>query len=240
MAKKSKSVLKIIAGIIIFITLPSLLFFGFLYFKYHEERPTGIEGPQADALAKKMLDALNYNAYKNTNYIEWNFRNRRHYEWNKTKQTCTVSWKENKVVLNLNDYSKSEVYIHRFKSKNAIADEVLKKAIKYYENDSFWVVAPYKIFDKGTKRAIVKTADNKEALLITYTSGGSTPGDSYLWYLDDNGKPTHFKMWVDISPIGGLEASWSHWTTTQSQAQLPTFHKLLFFGLEITDIKGIQ
>jgi hypothetical protein len=27
--------------------------------------------------------------------------------------------------------------------------------------------------------------DEKEALMVTYTSGGSTPGDSYVWILDE-------------------------------------------------------
>ena len=99
-------------------------------------------------------------------------------------------------------------------------------------------MAPYKIFDKGTERSIATLKNGKEALLVTYNSGGTTPGDSYLWHLDPTGKPISFQMWVDILPIGGLEASWDDWTTTESGAQLPTFHKLLILGLEITDIIG--
>ena len=105
-------------------------------------------------------------------------------------------------------------------------------------NDSFCLVAPYKVFDKGTERRLVKSKNNKEALLVTYTSGGSTPGDSYLWHLDDNGKPASFQMWVDILPIDGLEATWTDWTKTKSGAQLPTFHKLMVLGLELNHIKG--
>ncbi|MFL1012734.1 hypothetical protein [Flavisericum labens] len=237
---KSKKTLKIIAGVVIFFTLPSLLFFGFMYIKYNEDLPIGIEGPKADALAHKMLDALDYNAYENTNYIEWTFKKRRHYQWDKTKQTCVVFWKENKVVLNLSDYTKSEVYIHNFRSENDMVEDLIEKAIGYFENDSFWLVAPYKVFDKGTKRQLIKTETNKDALLVTYTSGGSTPGDSYLWHLEDNGKPIRFQMWVNILPIGGLEATWSDWTTTESGALLPIFHKFLFFGLELTGVKGTK
>jgi hypothetical protein len=47
-------------------------------------------------------------------------------------------------------------------------------------------------------------------------------------------------MWVDILPINGLEATWENWIVTESGAQLPTFHKLVFLGLELTDIKGIH
>jgi len=72
---------------------------------------------------------------------------------------------------------------------------------------------------------------------VTYNSGGSTPGDSYLWHFDDTGKPTHFQMWVSILPIKGLEASWNDWTTTETGAMLPTFHKMLVLGIELENIK---
>jgi hypothetical protein len=47
-------------------------------------------------------------------------------------------------------------------------------------------------------------------------------------------------MWVGILPIGGLEATWENWITTESGAQLPTAHKLLFLGLEMGDVKGLR
>ncbi len=234
---KLKKILKIIAGVIIFITLPSLLFFGFVYFKYNEDLPIGNQTEKADILAHKMLIALNADAYKATNTIEWTFRRKHHYKWDKKNNICEVNWKEYKVDLNLNDPSKSLTYIHNFRIHNEKSVALIKTATDYFNNDSFWLVAPYKVFDKGTTRSIVKH-NNKDALLVTYTSGGTTPGDSYLWILDENYKPTKFKMWVKILPIGGLEASWSDWKTTQSGAQLPTHHKLLFFGLNMGDVIG--
>lgn len=101
-------------------------------------------------------------------------------------------------------------------------------------------MAPYKVFDSGVERRLVKTEENKDALLVTYTSGGSTPGDSYLWHLDDTGKPKSYQMWTQILPIEGLEATWENWTTTESGAQLPTFHKLLVLGLELDGVKGLS
>ena len=130
--------------------------------------------------------------------------------------------------------------MHNFKVDGDQADELIEDATSYFNNDSFWLVAPYKVFDSGVERSIVKTENGEDALLVTYTSGGTTPGDSYLWFLDKNNKPTKFKMWVDILPIGGLEASWNNWTTTESGAQLPTFHKLLFLGITLEDVIGTE
>ncbi|MFH4968358.1 hypothetical protein V8G61_09155 [Gaetbulibacter sp. M240] len=232
-----KKTLKIIGGIVIFLTLPSLLLFGFLYFKYDEELPQGISGEQADILAENMLTALDYKAFEDTVIIEWTFKNRRHYKWNKEKNTCAVEWQDYKVVLDLKDHDKSKAFVHGFTLDSDLAKEYIAKALKYYNNDSFWLVAPYKVFDPGTKRQKIDLTSDKTGLLVTYTSGGTTPGDSYLWILDKDFKPTAFKMWVSIIPIDGLEASWSDWTTTQTGAQLPTFHKFLIFGIENTDIK---
>jgi len=235
---KIKKTLKIIAGVIAFLTIPSLLFFGVLHLKYNEDLPTGVQGKQADALAYKMLSALDYEAFKETNYLEWTFKRRRHYKWQKNENSCDVYWKEFKVDLDLNDYSKSKAYVHSFKVDGDQADKLTNKAVKYFNNDSFWLVAPYKVFDNGVERSLVTLENGEQSLLVTYTSGGSTPGDSYLWILDKNGKPNSFKMWTSLLPINGLEASWNDWTTTESGAQLPTFHKLLFMGLELNDVKG--
>lgn len=237
---KIKKILKIIAGIVIFLTLPSLLFFGFIYYKYNEDLPVGISGEQANALAHKMLLALDHNAYEETNYLEWTFKRRHHYKWQKDEKKCVVQFEDYKVNLDLSDYSKSKVYVHSFEIQGGKQKEILQKAIDYFNNDSFWLVAPYKVFDEGVTRSLVKQPNGEHALLVTYTSGGSTPGDSYLWLLEDSGKPKAFKMWTSILPIQGVEASWSDWATTESGAQLPTYHKLLFLGLEMGDVKGTK
>ena len=234
---KPKKILKIIGGVIIFFTLPSLLFFAFMYFKYNEDLPTGEQGQAADELATRMLNTLHHDAYEATDYIEFTFKKRHHFKWSKSKNTCEVYWKNIKVNLDLVDQSLSEVYISEEKHIGDEKEEYIQKAVDLFNNDTFWLVAPYKVFDSGVERRLIKTKDNKDALLVTYTNGGSTPGDSYLWHFNAAGKPKSYQMWVDILPIDGLEASWSDWTTTDTGAQLPTFHKLLAFGLEIEDIK---
>ena len=237
---KYKKILKITVVVIVFITLPSLLFFGYLFFKYDEGLPHGDQGVEAEILAVKMLDALNYEAYKKTNYIEWTFKNRHHYKWEKDKNICTVYWKDFKVILHLNAIEQSKVYVHSFTVKGDIEKELLKKAVDYFNNDSFWLVAPYKLYDKGTERRLITLENGDDALLVTYTSGGSTPGDSYLWKLNNNGNPISFKMWVSSLPLKGIEATWNDWITTKSGAQLPNFHKILFLGLEMGEVKGTE
>jgi len=242
MAKKSKrkKVFKIIGGLIVFFTLPTLLLFGFMYLKYDEDLPTGKQGPEADKLATKMLEALNEEAYLNTDYLEWTFKDRHHYKWYKSDNICEVYWDDFTVILDFNNTSNSKVFVVKQEYKGVEKQDYIIKAENYFNNDSFWLVAPYKVFDASAERRLVTTEDNEKALLVTYTSGGSTPGDSYLWHLDTEGKPRSYQMWVDILPINGLEATWENWVTTESGAKLPTFHKLLFLGLEMGDVKGLN
>jgi len=216
-------------GVVIFLTLPSLLFYGILHLKYNEDVPYGIQGEKTDALATKMLIALNYEAYVSTNTFEWTYKQKRHYKWEKAKAVCEVYWKQYKVSLNLKDSNQHSAYVHSFKVDGDLAKDLIKKAIKYHKNDTFWVFAPYMVFNPGVKRELV---DNKD-LLVTYTNG-----DAYLWQLEENGMPNSFKMWNSELPIDGLEMSWNNWKTTKTGAKLPTFHKVLFFGMEISHIKG--
>ena len=237
-SSKTKRILKIIIGVIIFFTLPSFLFFGILYFKYNEDLPTGKQGVEADMLAQNMLNQLNYSAYKTTSYLEWTFRGKHHYQWHKANNHCIVNWDHFKVDLNFEALNKSKVFVAEQEYNGIEKQKYLDKALAYFNNDSFWIVAPFKVFDKGVERRLIKTKEGKDALLVTYTSGGSTPGDSYLWHFNEKGKPISYQMWVDILPIDGLEASWENWTLTESGIELSSFHKLLFFGLEISNIKA--
>lgn len=242
MSKKSKAkrLLKILGGIIIFFTLPSLLFFGFLYLKYDEDLPSGKKGIEADALATKMLQTLNEEAYINTDYLEWTFKGRHHYKWYKTDKTVEVYWDDITVILDLENHDNSKVFAGKQEYNGLEKHDYIHKAQNYFNNDSFWLVAPYKVFDKGTERQLVKTENGKDALLVTYTSGGTTPGDSYLWHFDDSGKPKSYQMWVDILPIDGLEATWDNWTTTESGALLPKSHKFMVFDLDMGEVKGLS
>lgn len=223
-----KTILKFL-GLLLLIIIIGLTAF---YFINNEKLPEGKQGKEADELANKMLSALNYEDYKSTEILEWSFRNEHHYRWIKRINTVIVKWDDKKVHLNLNNLEKSVVQNPDLTIVKNPDSKIFKQALNYFNNDSFWLVAPYKVFDSGTERRIVKH-NQKDALLVTYTSGGSTPGDSYLWILDDNYKPISFKMWTKIIPIGGIEATWNHWKQTETGIQLPTQHNIPLFGLNI-------
>ena len=188
--------------------------------------PQGLPGPQADALAFKMQNALKDSVFNATRYFKWSFRSgANRYLWDKEMGIVWIQWKENKARVHLANTRRSEVWNNGVKQKGEQRKKLLENAVDLFNNDSFWLVAPYKIFDKGTERRVVNW-EGEQGLLVTYTSGGSTPGDSYLWMLNDNGFPNAFRMWVNRLPIGGLEASWDDWIITQTGTYLPKSHKV--------------
>ena len=213
-----KKLLKIIGLIITIIILATALY----CFAINESLPKGIYGKEADELAEKMMSAIDKKAFDNTEILKWSFRDKHHYEWKKQEGLVNVSWDSILVTVNLNDYSKSI----------GASPKLIETAIKFFNNDSFWLIAPYKVFEDGIERSIVKV-DGKDALLIKYTSGGTTPGDSYLWILDENYAPVSFKMWTQIIPIGGVSATWNNLITADSGIKLPTSHTLSIFGYKI-------
>lgn len=196
--------------------------------------PEGTEGPEADALANQMLSALNVEGFHQLETISFSFGGH-HYFWNKASNKVDVSWDGYQVALDLDDPSKSEAYQNGevVEKKHALID----KALAYFYNDSYWLAAPYKVYDKGVERRVVKTEDGTKALLVTHTSGGVTPGDSYLWLLDDSYRPTAFKMWVSIIPIGGVKASWEAYESV-SGVPFATRHRMGPLSLFIKNLDG--
>ena len=217
-----KKVFKIIG----YLVLAVIILLGVTYVTLNEKKPVGIKGEKAEALARKMMQAVNKTAWDSTNVIAWTARSGYSYVWDKQRNLVQVSSKDSKVLLNIYKHS-GKVW-----NKQVEVTEVEKnkkgvdKAYKAFINDAFWLNPIVKIFDAGTERSIVNLADGREGLLISHTSGGVTPGDSYLWLVDANGVPTAWKLWVGVLPIGGVEMSWDNWITLPTGAKIATGHTL--------------
>lgn len=221
-----------IAGSIILILIISIA--AFLYFA-SKPLPEGEVGTKAEALTDKIQAAINQKAWDTTAVISFTFRGNHHYLWDKKRNLVQVEWDGKKVLYN-NQTLEGVAYENDKKLTDSQKTDALKTANDYFNNDSFWLIAPFKLRDAGTTRSIV-IQDNQEALMITYASGGSTPGDSYVWLVDENYVPKAWRMWVSIIPIGGLETSWEEWKTFPNNLKIATSHKgLLDLKLENVQI----
>jgi hypothetical protein len=193
---------------------------------FSEEKPEGKSGDQADKVAERMLDKLNKDAYDAIDYINFEFFGGGHkYVWDKKNHKAVIEWKNNKVILDLGT-QEGTAYKNGTLVEGDDAVSLLETAWSYWCNDSFWLVAPYKIFDAGTTRKLVDVEEGTHGLMIEYTSGGVTPGDSYLWILNEEYQPTGFKMWTQILPVQGTYVDWSKWDDYKG-AKLCISHKIV-------------
>ena len=214
-----------------------LLILTVIGFMTHESKPTANQSAAADQLAQKMMAAVNKTAWDTTNIISWNFAGRNQYLWDKGRNFVKVVMGKNTVLLNTKAVDGIAFKDGKELSGKSATTQI-QAAWKNFCNDSFWLNAVVKAFDPGTKRSIVNTKDGREGLMVHYESGGVTPGDSYVWLLDENGMPKSYKMWVKIIPVGGLEFTWQDWVTLDTGAKVASLHKSKVFDIPVTEIKG--
>lgn len=210
---------------------------GALFFIFDEPLPTGEPGPRADALARRMEAAVNAAAWERTGAVRWTFAGRHDHLWDRQRHLARVRWDASEVLVDL-DSRRGLAYRDGLRLKPDEAAELVETAWSYWVNDAFWLNPLAKLFDAGTTRAWVPQADGSAALLVTYASGGATPGDSYLWFPDAQGRPRAWQMWVSILPVGGVGTSWEGWIRLATGAQISTRHRIAFFTLEISNVVG--
>lgn len=194
-------------------------------------------GPKADSLAQRIMKATAYEAWQETGIVSWTFSGRNKHIWDRQRKYSRVEWGKH-VVLFDHTTKKGKAWKNDQRVEGEALTKLIDEAWNKWANDSFWLNPFEKLYDDGTERAYVRTEEGDDALLITYTSGGNTPGDSYLWITDESGLPKKVKMWVSVIPIKGVPVSWEGWQTLSTGAKAAGVHKMSFITLELTDIKG--
>ncbi|MEQ8471230.1 MAG: hypothetical protein RIC35_08590 [Marinoscillum sp.] len=200
-----KKIFKFTLGTILFIVALLLI----TRMVLNRPMPEGEPGDKAERLTDQMLEALNVEAYDTLKVIEWDYPRGHSFVWRKVEDSVTVSWDDYKVTFKTKTLDGRAYDAGKALSGNDKAD-ALQTAWEFFANDSFWLVAPFKVRDPGTSRAYVKS-ERGEGILVTYSSGGVTPGDSYLWILDEDFRPKYWHLWTQKVPIGGIEFMWHGW-----------------------------
>jgi len=213
---------------------------GFIAVKgFSKEKPEGKGGEEADQLAEKVLKALNKEAFDTISYLKFDFfGGKNKYFWDKKNEKAIIEWGDKKVIMDLKSLEPL-CFVEGQKVEGAQANKLKESAWSKWCNDSFWMIAPFKVFDEGTTRKIValEESEGEVGLLIEYESGGVTPGDSYLWILDKKYRPTGYKMWTQILPVKGLYASWEDWQEFDG-AYLSLMHKFPGKEMRMENVKS--
>jgi hypothetical protein len=200
--------------------------------------PRGEAGPAADALAHAVEKAVNKEAWERTQAVTWFFGGRNHHLWDRRRMYDRVRFGDVEVQVDLTT-RRGVAFRGGVPIEGSARDKLVNKAHAAWINDSFWLNPLAKLFDDGVSRSRIAQPDGgPDALLISYSSGGLTPGDSYLWLLDANQRPVATAMWVSIIPVKGLRFSFDGWLTLLTGALISTEHKVGPVTLRLTDVAG--
>jgi len=204
-----------------------------------EPLPDGITDADADALAARMMASTGAEAWERTAAVTWTYADRYTHLWDRERHLVRVrrgTW-EAQVDL---ARQVGVAFEDGVPLEGVAREEAVAEGYAAWANDSFWLQAANKAFDGGTTRSRVALPDGSEALLVVYASGGVTPGDAYLWHLDEAGRPVSWQMWVSIIPIGGLSATWGGWVQLPTGAWVSTLHEVGPLEIRVTDLDGAE
>lgn len=202
--------------------------------------PAGVPGAEAEELTDTMFRGVDAEAWAETGAVTWTFAGRNQHLWDRQRALDRVAWGEVEVLVDLNSQTGRATRAGEAVEGKA-AERLIAKAYAAWINDAFWLNPVVKARDEGVVRATVAASPPDEAsrgLLVSYSSGGLTPGDSYLWLVGPDGRPVAWRMWVSIIPIGGLRASWEGWTQLSTGAWVSTEHRAGPVRLLLTDVAG--
>ena len=230
-----KRVLKVILLAVVLV-VGALAAWGFVA---HEGRPAdGEAGAAADALARSIRAATGGDGWARTGAVSWTFAGRQTHLWDRQRNLARVQWKSHDVLVDLSTrqgVAQSDGAV----VSGAEGQALVAQAYAHWTNDAFWLDPFRTFFQEGVERSITQDAKGREGLLIRFGSGGVTPGDAYLWFVDADGLPVEYRMWVSIIPIGGLGATWDGWADLPTGAKVSTTHTLGgFLPLELQDVRA--
>jgi hypothetical protein len=200
--------------------------------------PSGTAGPEADALARQIEANVRRDRWEQTGAVAFQFRDNHAHLWDRTRGMHYVKSGELEVWLDLWDrggvVKKGGAVVEGEAATDALAD-----AWAWFCNDTFWLNPLVKLFDDGSTRELVRL-DGARALKVTYGAGGVTPGDTYLWLVDEGGAPRAVRMWVAVLPVKGLEFSWDGWIELQTGARIATAHATAGSGnaVALSNVRG--
>jgi hypothetical protein len=201
-----------------------------------EPLPQGSKGSKAENLADELSSAINKDAWDQIQWLSWTFMDDHTYIWNKAENLAVIQFGKHRVHLNLISI-RGSVWTNGKAVEGKKKEKLIDKAWKYWCNDSYWLNPMVKIRDDGTVRKYVELEDGNRGLLVTFTEGGVTPGDSYLYAMNENGLPEYWKMWVQILPIGAVKTTFEQYQVLEGGAKIATAHKLGPINISISHLK---
>ena len=194
----------------------------------HQPRPTLQPGQAADALAQRVMTAVGDRSWRALQRVVFDFRGQL-YDWNVQGQSVWVGHTPGRILIDLaTGDCRSE------DASSSVAASMCRYRKARWNNDSFWLHPFGKFFDAGAERSLCSVEDEQPPwLCIRFGSGGNTPGDLYAIEVGPDGRPTAWRMWVKIIPVGGTHTRWSQWRQLPGGAWFADVRELGLYTIPI-------
>ena len=203
-----------------------LLAFFVLYLIYNKAKPTLIGGDAALGKKVELYDAVHKTAWDSTNYVQWTFNKNNQYLWDLKNHLFALRNTDKTIVMNPS--TRLAFTIENNNSRPATEKEK-DNAYTRFTNDAFWLNGYMQLENRDI---LLETTENEQKdLMVTYLSGGVTPGDGYWWHLDATGLPESCSMWLKMFPIGGMTVTFQDWEETSTGLKYAQNHYLGSFNL---------
>jgi hypothetical protein len=177
---------------------------------------------KADQLANGVMAASGANTWGNVRSVAFTFVvregsdvkvSRAHY-WNLRENTDTVTIGDKSTTIKLGEVDPN--------------DPLQADAFKAWTNDSYWLLAPLKLFDGGVSRDYLGRKEimgkSYETLQLSFEGVGLTPGDRYNLYVDPYTSLVAFWDYMP-DPDRTMLATWEQYRHMQG-LKLSTFHQM--------------
>jgi hypothetical protein len=157
---------------------------------------------KADSVAYRLMKAHGADALASAPYLRFNFafespkgsRVIARHLWDRTTGDYRVEWKGGTdssyvALVNVQDVEDGvpagNAYLNGEKLSGTAAKKVREKAYGRFVNDTYWLLAPLKVFDPGVNRSYVADSSTAthDVLHLTFGDVGLTPGDEYWLYV---------------------------------------------------------
>lgn len=183
--------------------------------------------PKAIAIADEVMEAMGgREAWDATEELKWTFFGNRQHTWNKKEEKVKIYSPRGEINVNL-DLSEMKGSASKGDRTYSSADSLdffLETARKWWINDSYWLVMPFKLKDSGvtlkyTGRDTTTQGRSSDVLELTFANVGVTPDNKYLVYVDDSSRlvtqwdfyanyqdsiPSFKSPWPDYKQYGDL------------------------------------
>lgn len=166
--------------------------------------PTDTIAPEtrADSVAYRLLQAHGADAWATAPYLRFNFgietpnggQTIARHLWNRTTGEYRIEWSAGPdssyvALVNVREQRDGRldgtVYLNGNELTGAAGESAREQAYGRFVNDTYWLLAPLKVYDPGVNRTYLadsSTADH-DVIQLTFNDVGRTPGDQYWLYV---------------------------------------------------------